>query len=237
MVIFIGGSEIISELFILDDLSPFGIKIPADLINSFRKEVCILDSENLARELTEIIEDFDNPLLIGNGGILTYTLMKRFGYNQNPEILDIQRKYIYERSKKMPKINFEISGTIDGRKNCLDDIIASGATINQIGENLKCASLVLSSQARGKYRKKEGTSVKNVDELFYSQKVNCATGFPAIFSTRFLVSKVRDSEEYNTYISKYANLDMLLPALEKINRAPLDLLYAGPIKFIEEYGK
>ncbi|MFH1307673.1 MAG: phosphoribosyltransferase [archaeon] len=195
----------------------------------------MLNSEDLALELAVLVEDFNSPVLVGSGGVMTYTLMTRLGYNKDPKIIGVKRKYIYEKGQTRPKISFSVNGNYEG-KNFIDDIIASGATISQFGENLRCASLLLSSQTRGEYRTKQGSTIKSVDDLFVIQRVNSRQGFPAIFSSRFLVKQIRDNPEYMKYVSKYADTLLLTEVIQNIDRKPFDLLYENPTKFIQTYG-
>ncbi len=237
LVAFTRREEILADLFILDDASPLGIVLPSELVDLFRnRRICVLDAEDLARELSYLIKDFKDPLLVGGGGILTYTFLTRFGYKEDAKIIEVSRKYLYEEVDKTPRIIFEINGNQEGRTNCIDDIIASGATISQLGQNLRCITLLLSSQARGKYRKKEGSTVINVDELFTAQRVNCDKGFPAIFSSRFLIKQIRDNPDYLRYVSKYTDPNTLLTIVKELDKKPFDMLYEDPNKFIKTYG-
>ena len=223
-------------MFILDDLTPFEIEI-SGLIKQFKKEPYVLNAEDLAGELVSILpEDFNNPAIIGSGGAMTFSLMKRFGYDKTPYLIGVKRRYAQHPGQKYQAIEFDVSGKVDSSRQVIDDVVASGATINQFGEKLKCASLVLSLQSRGKYRQKEGTTVKGLDQIYCGQGVNCKTGFPAIFSGRFLLQSGSD-ENYFSYLSKYLESpDDMREEIKKSCNPQIKLLYEDPIKFIETQG-
>lgn len=239
MIIFTRRNELFADLFILDDLTPFGIKIPAELFGCFKKsgEIKALNAEDLALELSDLIKENDaNPLVLGGGGILTYALMSRFSYKRDPEFVKIKRFYKYSPGEKRPRIEFKVDGRIGSSKFCIDDIVASGSTINQIGDNLTCATLLTSLQCRGGYRKKEGSTINKVSKLFTAQGVNNKKGFPAIFSMRFIAMQTADQKDYVEYLSKYSETGTLLEIVKEIDKSPLELLYQDPIKFIKTYG-
>ncbi len=232
------SEEIFSDVFILDDLTPLGVNLPNDLFNCFNRDrsLCVLDAGDLARGMCSAVVDFEDPVVLSGGGVLTYTLMKREGYDEVPEIVDIRRDYVLGEGSRRPEIVFSFEGNYDGR-NCIDDIVSSGATINQLGSDLRVASLMLSCQARGVYRTKNGSTIKGIETLFTSGRVNCKSGFPAIFSARYLVKKIRDNPSYVNYVAKYADASKLLSVVNEIDKSPFDLLYDDPIQFIERYGR
>lgn len=237
MIIFTRREEVSGDLFILDDVSPLGINLSKAFFDSFCKagKVTVFNAEELASELVNITAS-DNPLLVGSGAVLAYTLMSRYGFRRDLAIVSVKRTYETVEGDKRPRIKFEISGDLQGRTECLDDIIASGATINQIGNNLTLSTLLTSNQTRGEYRTKQGSTIKNVSKLFTAQRVNSPRGFPAIFSTRFLVGQVPTNIAYQNYVSKYADITLLLAAISQTDIAPLKELYTNPREFIRRYG-
>jgi hypothetical protein len=224
----------------LDDLSPLGVKIPAELFDCFKSSKSgtkILDAEELALEASDLIKEIEGkPLIVSGGGILAYTLMSRFYYKRDFDTINIKRTYQYAPGEKRPRIIFSVDDKIENSRFCIDDIIASGATITQIGENLECATLLTSMQCRGEYRKKDGSTLIGVDRLYTAQGVDGIKGFPAIFSMRFITKQMAMQKDYVEYVSKYADTKKLLEIVKDIDTKPLELLYNNPIKFVQDYG-
>lgn len=220
----------------LDDGRPFGLEIPEDYLKILKKrnKIKVLDVTTLAEDLFLLTDSDKEPVtLVGNGGVLTYTLLSRLGLRPAYSIVRVKRNYRDGR--------YEVDGDLPTRL-LIDDVIASGGTVNAVVDkfNLKnpdLYSLVISGDTRGSFRQQEGSTVRNTGNVSAAKIVRYENGFPAIFSSRFLLKKVRDDPEYRSYISKYVDgISSVLSTLRRMDLAPFELLEREPQQFIREYG-
>ena len=169
--------------------------------------------------------------LLGAGGILTFTLLRRLGFNVPYETVDIRRTYgkgITYQMDSPPKYR------------CLiDDIVASGATVNYAAQNdlptVCCAALSLGT--KGRYREPDG-GVKNTSKVVAGIGIQGDNGSPpAIFSSRYLLWKIRDPA-YRSYLSPYVGdrTADALAAAKTANTELFDILYNDPPAFVRRYG-
>ena len=231
-------------MFVLDDVSPFGIELPDGMLSLLKQynRTKILNSESLAEDLC-ILSDGDYPVtVLGNGGALTYALLSRIGYNPEYSYVGMRRTY---GRKKDGSIDIRYKMTRNSRawNRILDDIVAGGGTvnfaINEMGlDRPEVMLLVLSGENRGEFRCKEGSTVRNVGRVISSVSVKYNSGFPAIFSARYLLKKVPEDPGSRKYLSKYVGgrVDEFVDIAERIDIEPLDILYNDPDLFIKEFG-
>lgn len=235
---FIGDTEY-GEVFILDDAEPFGISIPKAYVGLLKEQnkVKILRAEELAEDLFILTNGETRATAVGSGGIVVYALLKRLGYDADFSLVKMRRKY--QRG--------ELDGYVieNGSANdvLLDDVIGSGGTLAYLSQFYGLASpsvycLVISGRLSGAYREKDGSTVKNIGSVYASREVKRGDGgFPAIFSSRFLLKRVREDYDYRKYMSKYISDVLRVSGLIKdMDLSPFDMLEKEPLQFIEEYG-
>ncbi len=225
-------------MFVLDDSKPFGLRIPEDYLEILkrRNKVKVLDAGTLAEDLFILTDNDKEPVtLVGNGGVLTYTLLSRLGFRPDFLLVNVRRNY-----KNGSLAGYEVDGSAASPK-FIDDVIASGGTINAVASRFGLKpdvySLVISGDRRGSFRQKEGSTVRNTGRIYATKVVNYENGFPAIFSSRFLLKKVRDDRDYRAYFSKYVeDVSPVLTMLRRMDLTPFELLEREPKQFIKEYG-
>ncbi|MBU0898186.1 MAG: phosphoribosyltransferase domain-containing protein [Nanoarchaeota archaeon] len=233
-----------SRMFILDEARPFGIEIPGKCKSALKKYngLKIIDSEDLADDLFLFLDDYAKNkklYLVGSGGVIAYTLMSRLGLKNDYEIIDVNRLY-----KSGNLVDFKMDKKIDISDGILiDDVIASGETLNFVIRESNsfmsdAACLIISGDIRSGYRQEERSTVSNIRNVICPQKVDYKRGFPAIFSSRMLLKKVREDNGYRKYVSKYAkdNIDSLLKSINEVDITPFNVLYDDPEGFIKEFG-
>ena len=236
----------------LDDASPFGIDMPnayLDLLRENNESLELLDAEKLASELAEIANSTQyvtqEMYMPGSGGVLTAALLARYGFRPKTTRINVKRNYIVNPGEKRPTIKYEIESPMDKKECCVivDDIIASGGTINALINysgvtKADVYTLLLSGKTRGEFRCKDGSTVKGVETLRTAQVVDWEKGMPAILSFRFLLEKARTSKNYVEYISKYTGGDMqqIVDIISKVDTGPFELLFSRPDDFFRRFG-
>lgn len=238
MSAFIGDTEY-GELFILDDAEPFGISIPKAYVGLLkeRNKVKIMRAEELAEDLFVLAGNEDKITAVGSGGVIVYTLLRRLGYDADPSLVRMKRKYM-----KGELDGYEIEGG-NATGVLVDDVIGSGGTLAYLSqfyglESPSAYCLVLSGRLGGIYREKDGSTVKNIGSVCASREVKRGDGgFPAIFSSRFLLKRVREDYDYRKYLSRYvSDISRVAGLINDIDLSPFELLEKEPQQFIKEYG-
>lgn len=196
----------------------------------------VLNATALAEDLFCLISGETPVNLVGNGGVLTYVLLSKLGYKPDFSVINVKR--VYQNGK--PAI-YQVNGNSSSQV-LMDDVIASGETVNSVIDrsgilNPDVYSLMISGDTRSSFREKEGSTVRNTRNVYSARIVRSENGFPAIFSSRFLLKGVRDNPGYRSYLSKYVDtVSSVLGALRKMDLTPFELLEREPEGFIKEYG-
>ncbi|MFQ5647693.1 MAG: phosphoribosyltransferase [Candidatus Aenigmatarchaeota archaeon] len=179
--------------------------------------------------------------VLGNGGALVYAMLSRLGFSPEYNFIGIERAY--GKSNGKTDISYSITKEVPPNSRIVDDVIASGSTVNfaikELGINRPdMLALVMSGDTRNQYREEEGSTVRNVERVYAAKSVDYRGGFPAIFSARFLLKKVKEGNGYRRYLSKYVDgrVDEVAGLLKGVETGPLDLLYREPETFIKEFG-
>ncbi len=244
------NEPVTSKLFLLDDVTPFGVdRARVDILTKMlRDPPVVLDGQALASQLAGLIPRAAvEAVTIGYGGVLTYTLLARNGLDLPFKMLNVERKYLFVAGQKRPKITCTVSGDPDlsGRVTPLliDDVIASGQTMYRSSlylrnDSVSASALVISGDTRNIWRSSSGSSVNYIDTVYASQIVNGAAGFPAILSLRYVLLKTRTKESLDYFIQKYAK-EEAMEDLGRFLRRPagdveeMRLLYSDPDAFVK----
>ncbi|MDE1856742.1 MAG: hypothetical protein KGH98_01515 [Candidatus Micrarchaeota archaeon] len=249
---FTGREPKTGQLFVLDDVTAFGAdrsKV-SDIIGALRGRPTVFDAVDLARELGRMIPEGVDAVLLGNGGMVTYRLIVDSGSWFKPPIacLNVRRDYVYMPGQKRPTVSIKIAagdnGTVSGayakRLVLLDDVVASGGTINACRLYLTnnamvdgpagfdSASLVASGDLRGIFRSSVGSTIVGINDTYTSQIVRGPSGFPAILSLRFALLRTDDAQKME-YLLKYADsgkIGALKSAIKDIDRESLARAYS-----------
>ena len=240
-------------MFILDDATPFEVKrsevekLPAML----RYPVEILDGAKLAKEMPKPPAENPNLVLIGAGGVLTYCLLRKEGFEADYGYVEPKRTYDYPEGKR-PVARVEIpelykkqpyKPKADGPITFLDDVVASAKTLGKCmdwvgsGNSFNSMSLVLSREIRSenKMRMKGGSTISGVDNAYTSQTVRGVDGMPAILSLRFILLKCRGEGNAN-YLMDYVGDDFkptIMDFIQSIDIGQLKFLYKDTKNFIK----
>ena len=259
------GKESIEDktLFLFDDVSVLGISYPqrlVDLLQEFNKPLQVLQAEQLAADLAPILPIKQNIAVVSGGGVLTYLLLKKAGYQgELREVIEIERRY--EQGRPLCELRSRISICPLLSSSCssspelmLDDIIASGKTINaflrESSQRTRVGCLLASTNVPkgvGGERIRNGSTFENVEKLYCSQLVNGTLDQnncnrkPAILSLRYLLTKAVDNEDYRKgYLAKkfggYESAEEIASLVRTIDCTPITLLRRDPIAFLKQYG-
>ncbi|MBS3148296.1 hypothetical protein J4219_05405 [Candidatus Woesearchaeota archaeon] len=238
-----------NDLFILDDVTAFGINYPAELIERLCvcNETTLLSAEELATQLASILPPLPAATLSG-GGVITYTLLKRAGYKTPlEEIASVERTYREGIPECRTQTGIERTDVL-----LIDDILASGQTLYALleGKTIPLAAFLLASTNVSKgnkgYRIREKSTLPSVEQLYCAKlvngtQVNGCNKKPAILSLRYLLTKAIDNEDYKTnYLSKkFGGIEpakRIAELIRGIDREPIEILRRDPMQFIQRYG-
>jgi len=248
MTSLIVGAEEKGRMFVLDDATPFGVRLPSDLLALLKEynRVKVLDAAGLAEDLYLLADRPDVPVTaVGSGAILTLALLSRMGCRPDYNIVGVERIYGKPLCNERASISFRLTQIAKLNPRLVDDVVASGSTINYVMTELgireppDVLALVLSGDTRGEYREADGSTVKNVSAVYVARSVASTDGGrPAILSARFLLKKAREDASYRRYLDKYAGgrAEELLELVRGVDTKPFDLLYNDPIAFLKEFG-
>ncbi len=240
----------------MDDATQFGVKDSdvAKLASMLRGPVEILDGSKLAKDMPKQANGNQSFVPVGTGGALTYCLLRKEGFETDYTYVEPKRVYEYGMGKR-PSINVVMQerderasflSETDGTITLLDDVIASGMTLNAcmdwIGRKNRfdSMSLVLSMDIRpgDRWRAKEGSTINGITTAYASQTVKGVSGRPAILSLRFILLKCRD-EGNASYLMKYVDEDSrstIMDFIRSVDIGYLGLLYKDPVGFIKCMG-
>ena len=244
-----------ARLFILDDVTPLGIR--ADRILDFfgrDPSVSVLRSDRLAAELIKKVPGEDTLVPIAYGGLIAFALLRREGLPGDfGGYLIAKRAYEWSENdrRQIPRV-IECSAVdiapFGSRVNILDDIVASGLTMNVCiqkfygrvnGVSAFVVSSVVSRDDR--YRTLEGSTIPEADNLYASMSVAGTNGRPAIYSLRYLLEKAKYVEsDLTRFVQRYIIGDkeeFRKLMLETEEPGPLRLLRKSPAEFLERYSK
>ncbi len=244
MIWFIGGRDE-ARMFILDDASSFGISLPPELLSLLKNgnRLKVLDARGLAEDLYIVTENTDRPVtVLGNGGALAITLLRRLGFDADYNFIGVERTYGKSRGGKAA-INYEITERAEPNQRLLDDVVASGATVNYVIRELgmrppQLMALLISGDTRGQFREDQGSTVRGVETVYAAKSMDWNGGYPALLSARFLLKKVRDDRGYAKYLGRYLDgrEDEVREIVQSVDLGPFELLYSDPKAFIEAFG-
>jgi hypothetical protein len=235
-----------AKLFLFDDLSWLGIKVPSSLLET-------LAEENKPMEIISIVELAETlkPLLlpspiavINGGGVLALAALKDQGYQfELKELATVTRTYL----GGIPQCSVEQDITKDVPL-VIDDIIASGKTLLGLrkSKNQTVAALLTSAfipQGNGFARERQRSTVLGYDTLYTGTLVNGlqrsgGNQIPAILSLRYLLTKAIEDEDYNKhYLQKKlggeAKARRVVDDIKTINTKSLAYLRKDPIRFLQ----
>jgi len=242
------------KLFLIDDVSQLGISFPQQAIEILAENnqpLEILRAQDLAFNLSKLIREKNNPVLVGGGGVLTYFLLRNARYEKEPkQIIEVERDY----SSGKPVCRLLRAEKLSSNL-IIDDVLASGQTISTILSNqsrqseIDLACLVASSnipKGNEGYRIRQNSTMTGIRTLYSTQFVNGQrqkTGYdakPAILSLRYLITKAVNNDDYakNYLANKFGGLqkaEAIRDLLSRVDTEPLNLLRRNPKEFLDKW--
>lgn len=242
------------KLFLFDDLTPLGIKLPIELeqvLKENNEPTYIVNAQKLACDLVDKLPVTEDLAVIDGGGTLAYLFLKRAGYEgQIKDFIKINRWYEFG----MPFSRLSKTVKFPPRL-ILDDIMASGETVTKAIDSVDskgtdCVFLMASSNISkgvGKsLRERQYSTLPDIEKVYCGQFVNgTSDGFgnkkPAILSMRYLLTKAVDDNDYvQSYLMKkfggQKNAREILEIVKNVDREPIDLLRRDPFEFLNNFG-
>ncbi len=202
-----------------------------------RRGVKFIDVEDAIQNLYCLMPETESIELLGSGGVLVFTLLSRLGYSPKFNTIGAERRYTNSG------IEYIISGDYLGG-SLLDDIVSGGGVVNAVISKFGITSpdvfvaLISANSSRGRFRERS-SGVQNVRNVYAGTSVNSNDGGPpAIFSTRFILMKLKKDPRYRKYFSKYTGnrMDEFMNGVGFVDTSIFELLYSDPSQFMKKYG-
>lgn len=196
-------NEILETDFALIDEYGLGNKIKGlrELLASEGRKVDLVDGTQAIRELSDKLKDYQ-VIAVGKGGKIVAEKAKiKYDY------LPVNRNITYNTWGK--EINYEIGEVkLNGKPVLLlDDVIASGDTLNKVLEKLglteaDAASIAISGAILGDGRFPKGSTVRNFRNVYSGVRVSNDERMPKIYSVRGLIKCAEDEQFVDELLDK-----------------------------------